>query len=70
MLKRAGYSLVIALVFAMLGFTGMLQKTAPIAQTCCFVYVGFCILSLLFSLFEEGSSPPSQKPVPIDGPQH
>ena len=49
--------MVIALIAAMFGFTGILKATAIIAQSVFFVCFGFCVLSLLFSLFEEPSAP-------------
>lgn len=53
MLKRAASCLVIALIAALFGFTGLLRWTAGIAQSVFFVFFGLCVLSLLFSLFEE-----------------
>jgi uncharacterized membrane protein YtjA (UPF0391 family) len=61
MLRRAGTCLVIALIAAIFGFTGILHWTAFIAQSVFFVCFGFCILSLLFSLFEEPSEPNTRK---------
>jgi len=57
MLKRAAHCVVIAVIAAIFGFTGILHWTAGIAQTVFFVFFAFCILSLLFSLFEEPSIP-------------
>ena len=57
MLKRAANCVVIALIAAIFGFTGILHWTEVIAQSVCFVFLAFCILSLLFSLFEESSAP-------------
>ena len=57
MLKRAGISLIIALVAAVLGFGGLLDHTAVVAQAFAYVFSGFCLLSLLFSLFEEKPEP-------------
>ncbi len=56
MLKRAANCVVIALIAAIFGFTGILHWTAGIAQSVFFVCVGVCVLSLLFSLFEEPST--------------
>jgi uncharacterized membrane protein YtjA (UPF0391 family) len=63
MLRRAGYSFGIAGVAAILGFTGALQGTALIARGFCFVFVGFSLLSLLLSLFEDSSQPATPEPV-------
>ena len=53
MLKRAGICVEIAVVAALLGFTGLLESTAPIAQVVFFACVAFSSLSLLFCLFED-----------------
>jgi uncharacterized membrane protein YtjA (UPF0391 family) len=53
MISRALISLVLASVSALFGFTGILQTAAPLAQTACFGFAGFSLLSLLFALFEE-----------------
>jgi uncharacterized membrane protein YtjA (UPF0391 family) len=53
MLKRARTWLVIALVAAIFGFTGLLQNTAMIAQSLFYLCSAFSIISVLFSLFEE-----------------
>jgi len=55
MLKRACLSLEIAIVAAVLGFSGLLRATAPIAQIICFLSLAFAVVSLLFSLFEEAT---------------
>jgi uncharacterized membrane protein YtjA (UPF0391 family) len=65
MLKRAANCVVIALIAAIFGFTGILHWTEVIAQSVCFVFLAFCILSLLFSLFEE-SSAPAVREIPVD----
>ncbi len=52
MLRRAGVSSLLALIAALLGFTGLLQSTALIVQAAFFVFVAFAFLSLIFSLFE------------------
>ena len=57
MLRRAAYCLVVALIAAIFGFTGILQWTAGIAQSVFFVCFALCVLSLLFSLFEEPAAP-------------
>ena len=44
--------MVIALIAAIFGFTGILHWTAMIAQAVFFVCFGMSVLSLLFSLFE------------------
>jgi uncharacterized membrane protein YtjA (UPF0391 family) len=48
--------MVVAIIAAIFGFTGLLRWTAAIAQSVFFVCLGFAILSLLFSLFEAPSS--------------
>ncbi len=53
MIKRALVWLAVAVLMAVLGFSGVLQVTAVFARFLCFVAAGFCALSLLFSLFEE-----------------
>jgi len=55
MLKGAGRCVVIALIAAIFGFTGILHWTAGIAQAVFFVFIAFCVLSLFFSLFKEPS---------------
>jgi uncharacterized membrane protein YtjA (UPF0391 family) len=62
MLRRAANFMVIALIAAILGFTGLLHWTAFIAQSVFFVCVGVSILSLLFSLFEDPSMPDAREP--------
>jgi uncharacterized membrane protein YtjA (UPF0391 family) len=52
MLKRARTWLVIALVAALFGFTGILQSTAMIAQDLFYLCSAFAVLSVLLSLFE------------------
>ena len=49
--------LILAIVAAIFGFTGILQWTAVIAQSVFFVCFALCVLSLLFSLFEEQGTP-------------
>jgi uncharacterized membrane protein YtjA (UPF0391 family) len=56
MLRRAGIATVIALVAALLGFTGLLQSTEVIVQGFFFVVSAFAFLSLVFSLFEPGGA--------------
>lgn len=53
MIKRARLSFEIAIIAAVLGFTGLLRAAAPIAQVICFLCLAFSAISLLFSLFEE-----------------
>ena len=65
MLRRAGNWVLVAVIAAFFGFTGILHWTAAIAQTVFFVCIGFGILSLLFSLFEEPSAPRARK-LPIE----
>jgi uncharacterized membrane protein YtjA (UPF0391 family) len=64
MLKRAGNWVLAAVIAAFFGFTGILHWTADIAQSVFFICIGFGILSLLLSLFEEPSAPRVRK-VPI-----
>lgn len=56
MLKRAANCFIVALIAALFGFTGILHWTAMIAQSVFFICLGFIILSLLFSLFEESAN--------------
>ena len=56
MFRRAGIALVVALVAAMLGFTGLLHNVAGIVQVIFYLGLGFCGLSLLFGLFEENEA--------------
>jgi uncharacterized membrane protein YtjA (UPF0391 family) len=60
MLKRAGNWVLVALVAALFGFTGILHWTAGIAQSVFFICTAFGVFSLLLSLFEE-PSPRSRK---------
>lgn len=53
MVKRARISALIALIAAFVGFTGIFQATAGIAQTVFFGLMSFSVLSLVLSLFEE-----------------
>ena len=48
--------MVIALIAAILGFTGVLQNADGIVQFVFYLVVGFCGLSLLFGLFEESEA--------------
>jgi uncharacterized membrane protein YtjA (UPF0391 family) len=64
MLKRASNWVLAAVIAAFFGFTGILHWTADIAQSVFFICIGFGILSLLLSLFEEPSAPRVRK-VPI-----
>lgn len=61
MLRRAVNWVVVALIAAFFGFTGILHWTASIAQSVFYVCMGFGVLSLLFSLFEEPSTPSATK---------
>lgn len=61
MLKRAAHCVVIAVIAAIFGFTGILRFTAVIAQSVCLLFLAGCILSLLFSLFEEPSEPTARE---------
>ncbi len=57
MIKRAFISGMIALIAAVIGFGGILEGSAKIAQTTCFVFLALCTVSLLLSLFEEEPNP-------------
>jgi len=57
MIKRAYISGMIALIAAVFGFGGILETSAKIAETICFVFLALCAVSLLLSLFEEGTTP-------------
>jgi len=61
MIKRAHLSFEIAIIAAVLGFTGLLRAIAPIAQVVCILSLAFCGISLLFSLFEEVPTPAVRK---------
>ena len=61
MLKRAVNWVIVGLIAAIFGFTGILHWTAAIAQSVCFVCIGFGVLSFLFCLFEEPSTPRAHK---------
>ena len=65
MLKRAGISLVIAMITAILGFSGILQVTASMAQIASYVFIGFSVLSLLLSLFEGEPQATIPKPLAV-----
>jgi uncharacterized membrane protein YtjA (UPF0391 family) len=67
MLKRAAHCVVIAVIAAIFGFTGILHWTAGIAQSVFFLFLAFCILSLLFSLFEDSSVPQTLN-IPVERP--
>lgn len=71
MLRRAAHCMVIALIAAIFGFTGILHWTAAIAQAVFFVCFGMSMLSLLFSLFEEPATPgPRELPIKPQVPIH
>jgi uncharacterized membrane protein YtjA (UPF0391 family) len=53
--------MVIAMIAAIFGFTGILHWTAGIAQSVFYVCFGLCVLSLLFSLFEAPSEEAGRK---------
>jgi uncharacterized membrane protein YtjA (UPF0391 family) len=65
MLKRAYISAVVAAIAAIFGFSGLLDGAAPIAKAICYAFGALCGLSLLFSLFEEVSEPPTAEVQPI-----
>jgi uncharacterized membrane protein YtjA (UPF0391 family) len=44
--------MVIALIAAIFGFTGILDTAAPLAQITFFALTGFSLLSILLALFE------------------
>jgi uncharacterized membrane protein YtjA (UPF0391 family) len=54
MLRRAGFFLVLTLIAALWGFAGILRVTAPLGRVLFYIAAAFCVLSLLFSLFEAG----------------
>jgi len=62
MLKRAYISAVIAAIAAIFGFSGLLEGAAPIAKGICYAFAALCVLSLLFSLFEDVSEPAAEYP--------
>jgi len=61
MLKRAAFSLAMAGVCGMWGFTGWFHATGGLGQFLFFAASGTFMLSLLFSLFEEPQTPNSQE---------
>jgi uncharacterized membrane protein YtjA (UPF0391 family) len=63
MLNRAFICIQIALVAALLGFTGLLQVAAPLAQALCYVFLAFAVLSFLFCLFEDCGTAPEERPL-------
>ena len=63
MLKRAGNWVLVALIAALYGFTGILRWTAGIAQSVFFICIAFGAFSLLLSLFEAPS--PRDRKIPI-----
>ena len=63
MLKRARLSAVIAMIAAIFGFSGIVETTAIIAQTVCYSFVVFTLLSLVFCLFEETPEELSSRPL-------
>ena len=63
MLKRAGNWVLVALIAALFGFTGILRWTAGIAQSVFFICTAFGAFSLLLSLFEAPS--PRDRKIPI-----
>ena len=58
MLQRARIWMGGGVVTGLFGFTGLLHTTAILAQTACYICAFFCLLSLLFSLFE--AAPPAK----------
>jgi len=57
MLRRAGFSLVLTLIAAVWGFSGILHVTAPFGRMLFYLAAAFSLLSLLFSLFEAAAEP-------------
>ena len=66
MLRRAAISFATALVAAGWGFSGLFPVTGTAGKMLFFAAVGFLLLSLLFSLFEETPEEPSEKQVFTD----
>ena len=64
MMKRAGKWLLVALIAAGFGFTGLLRSTAVIAQAVFYPAAAFTLLSVLLWFFEDG-----QVPVRVEPPQ-
>jgi uncharacterized membrane protein YtjA (UPF0391 family) len=56
MLKRAKICVVLGLLAAIFGFTGLLKETAGLAQDLCYIFAALGLLSSLFCLFECESS--------------
>ena len=60
MLKRAGLSLLMALIAGAWGFSGNFHVTGPFARMLCPIFIGLAVVSVLFSLFEEPMGPASR----------
>ncbi len=58
MIKRARISLLVAVVAAFFGFTGVLTNSAELAQVICYLFLAVSALSFLFCLFEDCQSEP------------
>ena len=68
MLKRAYISAIIAAVGAIFGFSGLLNEAEPVAKGICYAFGALSGLSLLFSLFEDVSEPPTPQLAPVQVP--
>jgi uncharacterized membrane protein YtjA (UPF0391 family) len=69
MLRRACISLLVAVINGMFGFTGILKVTGGMARTVFFISVGFAIVSLLLSLFDDANESQPLKEVWLAGPE-
>lgn len=73
MLKRAKICVVLGLLAAIFGFTGILKETAGLAQNLCYLFAGAGLLSSLLCLFECDSTSdrtPSRKSSEQHQPRH
>ncbi len=53
MLRRAGISVLVALLAMVCVLSGLVEDLAPAAQVVSYIAVGFAVVSFLLSLFEE-----------------
>jgi uncharacterized membrane protein YtjA (UPF0391 family) len=72
MLRRAGISLLVSILAALWGFSGVFPKTGSYGQALFLLASAFFLLSALFSLFEEraesGADDPASAAISQDDP--
>jgi uncharacterized membrane protein YtjA (UPF0391 family) len=68
MFRRACISLLVAVINGLFGFTGILKVTGGMVRTVFFILVGFTIVSLLLSLFDDADESQPRKAVWLAGP--